>query len=66
MKKIILGASALLILACQPAALAHDAHAPMALISVSTVLAMKFKNEFVSQATDRGGDLVVACATDHC
>ena len=38
----------------------------MALISVSTVLAMKFKNEFVSQATDRGGDLVVACATDHC
>ena len=38
----------------------------MALISVSTVLAMKFKNEFVSQATDRGGDLLVACATDHC
>ena len=38
----------------------------MALISVSTVLAMKFKNAFVSQATDRGGDLVVACATDHC
>ena len=43
----------------------------MALISVSTELAMKFKNEFdmagmVSQATDRGGDLLVACATDHC
>lgn len=35
MKKFLLGASALLMLACQPVASAHDVHEPMALISVS-------------------------------
>lgn len=35
MKKILLGASALLILACQPVASAHDFHESKALISVS-------------------------------